>query len=350
MKILHTADNHLGAPLIGLSPQAAKERKEELLDTFLRTLRFADEQGVDAVFLCGDLFDDAHPSSTLLRQVVEGIAACRAQVFYVTGNHDDGVVFPYAPDNFHRFDKGLKSYRLGEITVTGADYDFVHGGLKLPKMDENTYNFLLLHGDIRQSFSTAKGQIDLSQVAQKNIDYLALGHIHDAPAPIRLDGRGVARYSGAPEGHGFDECGKKGFWLIETGQGLRQTFVPFALRTYHEIDLAVTGIKDGHELESAVAKAVEGLPQTDGVKVRLKGSVSAEAKARIEGLQRRLQEAFFAAKVVDDSLPDIDFSAYEKDKTIKGQLVRLAAQLPEGERAQILSIAFRALSGEDLDV
>ena len=47
----------------------------------------------------------------------------------------------------------------------------------------------------------------------KNIDYLALGHIHgykEAP----LDGRGKYCYPGCLEGRGFDECGKKGFVLL----------------------------------------------------------------------------------------------------------------------------------------
>ena len=48
-----------------------------------------------------------------------------------------------------------------------------------------------------------------------NIDYLALGHIHSYKCH-KLDKRGVYCYSGCLEGRGFDECGDKGFVLLET--------------------------------------------------------------------------------------------------------------------------------------
>ena len=45
---------------------------------------------------------------------------------------------------------------------------------------------------------------------EKNIDYLALGHVHEYRSG-QLDGRGVWAYSGCPEGRGFDETGKNAF-------------------------------------------------------------------------------------------------------------------------------------------
>lgn len=350
MKIIHVADNHLGAPLVGLSAQKAKLRQEELTQTFLRLLQFAKQEGVEGIFLCGDLFDNPSPSPTLMRQVLEGIAACPAQVFYVTGNHDDGVVFPYLPDNFHRFDKGLKSYRLGNITVTGADYSYVDDTLPdRLALTENTCNFVLLHGEIRQSFSKEKGRIDLSTLAYKNIDYLALGHIHQPSSPKRIDGRGVYRYCGTPEGHGFDECGQKGFVLIEIGDSVRQTFLPFASRTYHEIEVSVSGATTVQAVEERMRQATVSIQKKDGVKLRLKGEISPEL-LRKERWQAQWDEGYFNAKIEDGTSPLLDYARYVGQKTIKGELVRLAEQLPKEERERVLSLAFRALSGEDLDV
>ncbi|MBQ8427829.1 MAG: DNA repair exonuclease [Clostridia bacterium] len=350
MKIIHTADNHLGAPLTGLSPEAAKQRKEELTQTFLRLLRFAAKERVDALFLCGDLFDTPTPSPTLLRQVTAAIADCPAEIFYVTGNHDDGVVFPKTPSNFHRFDKGLKSYRLGEMTVTGADYAFVDDALlKGFSAAETTCNFLLLHGDVRQSFSVGKGVVDISALAHKNIDYLALGHIH-LPSPFkRIDGRGIYRYCGTPEGHGFDECGEKGFVLIDTANGLRQAFIPFACRTYHDVEVNVSGLTSVQAVEEKMRAATLGIEPKDGVKLRLKGNLD-RSLLRIEKWQKQWNDYYFQARIEEEISPLIDYARYETQKTLKGELVRLAAQLPEREREKVLSIAFRALSGEDLDV
>ena len=71
---------------------------------------------------------------------------------------------------------------------------------------------------------------------------------------------------------------------------------------------------------------------------------------RVERLQSALEDNFFAVKIVDESSVAIDFSIYEGQKTLKGELVRLSSSLPEEERVKVLSIAFRALGGEDLDV
>ena len=350
MKIIHTADNHLGAPLLGLAPQVAKARREELKNTFLRLLRFADEEGVAAVLIAGDLFDTPTPSPSLLREITDGIAACKAEVFYVTGNHDDGVSFPYAPSNFHRFDRGVKSYRLGEITVSGADYAYVQDDLlQGVKLDENTCNFFLLHGDLRQSFSYGKGKINLSALADKNIDYLALGHIHGDGPSGKIDRRGSYAYVGTLEGHGFDECGQKGFFLLEIGEGIRRTFVPFATRTYHEIEVALDGVASAREIDERVAQKVAQIPSKDGIKVRLKGRLSAGIASPVRRLQESLSKAFFAAKVEDESFSAVDFASFEGQKTLKGELVRLAKSLPDAEREEVLTIAFRALSGEDLE-
>ena len=54
----------------------------------------------------------------------------------------------------------------------------------------------------------------VSDYHYKNIDYLALGHIHKYKQ-AELDQRGVYCYSGCLEGRGFDECGEKGFVLLD---------------------------------------------------------------------------------------------------------------------------------------
>lgn len=60
--------------------------------------------------------------------------------------------------------------------------------------------------------------LNLNRLRGKGIDYLALGHIHQHREE-KLDDRGIYVYSGCLDGRGFDECGEKGFVLVETGGG-----------------------------------------------------------------------------------------------------------------------------------
>ncbi|MGX8704776.1 MAG: metallophosphoesterase family protein, partial [bacterium] len=65
-------------------------------------------------------------------------------------------------------------------------------------------NIVMLHGDI-----TNLNSIPLSMLKERNIDYLALGHIHKFQKG-KLDDRGIWVYPGCLEGRGFDEEGPKG--------------------------------------------------------------------------------------------------------------------------------------------
>lgn len=58
MKLIHCADLHLGSRMeSGLPPAKAQERRMELLHTFVNMVERASSEGVEAMLLCGDLFD-----------------------------------------------------------------------------------------------------------------------------------------------------------------------------------------------------------------------------------------------------------------------------------------------------
>ena len=58
MKLLHIADAHLDSKMESkLDKSKASLRRDELLDTFCGIADYADENGVSAVIIAGDLFD-----------------------------------------------------------------------------------------------------------------------------------------------------------------------------------------------------------------------------------------------------------------------------------------------------
>lgn len=87
MKLLHTADWHLGHQLHGYSRLA---EHQFFLDWLLDTIC---EQGIDVLCVCGDLFDTANPSAASWRQLYQFLAEVAqkspgTQVVMVAGNHD----------------------------------------------------------------------------------------------------------------------------------------------------------------------------------------------------------------------------------------------------------------------
>lgn len=87
MKILHTADWHLGAKTEGIS------RIEEQRRVLKEMESIANEQQVDIVLICGDIFDQAVPTSDaedLFYETIEKLSNNNDRVVVViAGNHDD---------------------------------------------------------------------------------------------------------------------------------------------------------------------------------------------------------------------------------------------------------------------
>ncbi|MDF3049611.1 MAG: nuclease SbcCD, subunit [Pseudonocardia sp.] len=85
VRLLHTADWHVGKTLKGVS------RIDEQEQVLREIVRIAREQEVDAVLVAGDLYDSAAPSAPAQRLVVRtlmALAGTGAQVVVIAGNHD----------------------------------------------------------------------------------------------------------------------------------------------------------------------------------------------------------------------------------------------------------------------
>ena len=352
MKFIHCADIHLDSPMeTNLSADKAKERKLEIRSTFARMVRAAVEEGVEAIFISGDLFDGTRVSKSTENYVHDLIASHpMIDFYYLSGNHDKGSALANSaqlPGNLHTFGKVWSTYRRGNIAITGAsvpDADTL-------SLNKDDINILLLHGQERRSAGVlGEDIIHLGRFKNKGIDYAALGHIHEY-RPIRLDTRGIACYSGCLEGRGFDECGTKGYVILNIEGGrISHRFVPFATRTLHTVECDITGFSSGLDLEERMLEAVKGIPQKDMVKVVLVGTSPAEATLDFAHLRGVLAERFYFAKIKDETRLSINAEDYAHDISLKGEFVRrvMASSLPESEKERIIACGFRALSGEEL--
>jgi len=61
VKIVITADNHLGKYYKKLLPEKLQERRKRLRDAFEEVVNFAIEEKVDIFVQAGDLFDSPNP-------------------------------------------------------------------------------------------------------------------------------------------------------------------------------------------------------------------------------------------------------------------------------------------------
>lgn len=359
MKLIHCADLHLDSPMeSNLSAAQAKERKNEILGTFAGLVRRAAQSGVAAILISGDLFDSRHITKKTEKYVLDLIRGNPDLFFfYLAGNHDQGSTLlrdleadPDAkPENLCFFGDGWRSYEFGDVVITGSE----HPDPATLRLDPDRFNIVMLHGQEESSNrKTDRAEIiPFPKYKSKGIDYLALGHLH-AYREAQIDSRCTACYPGCLEGRGFDECGKKGFVLLEIEGGKLQnrTFVPIARRELYAVTADLTGAESLLEMEARVRAAVDGISRESLVKVTLTGQIPAELNVDTGHLSSVLTELFYFAKLEQKTGMLIRPEDYRNDISLKGEFVRrvLDSDLTEEEKERVLACGFRALCGEEI--
>lgn len=351
MKFIHCADLHLESKMeSNFSSQLASERRRELLFTFKRLLEYANETHADGVLIAGDMFD-RNVTVRTLKSVLSYLQGTACPVYYLCGNHDDHNLSDLVtlPENCFTFGEGWTSYRLGDVVVTSTEA-FGDDAVSSLSLNADDCNIVMLHGQIADQ--NDKYAIRLSSLQNKNIDYLALGHIHSY-AEGKLDERGTYAYSGCIEGRGFDECGEKGFVeLTVEGKKITKKFVPFASLTLHEVEVPLSvHINTPYAVENAMEQKLASIPKTDMVKVVFSGQRDPDFKFDPVYYEDSLRGRFRFSKVKDRSRLAIFADDYKNDVSLKGEFVRLvrASKLSPEDQDRVLECGIRALRGEEVD-
>lgn len=358
MKFIHCADLHLNSRIETLPTDKAKIRREETMRTFEKLCEFADREKVSAVILAGDVFDTNFNSVKVKERFLYAVGKAKNTDFlYLSGNHDDGVIFDEndkIPENLKFFTDDWTEFTYGNVSIFGVNFTaensaFIYDSLKLSK---ERLNVVALHGQIA-AYNSSDGfyVVSLPKLKGKNIDYLALGHVH-AYSVGNIDERGKYAYCGALDGRGFDELGEKGFILFDNENGKINTkFVSCSSRIFYEYTFNVESFTDFQSLKSGIFSKLKS-EAIDGslIKIILKGERTVDFILDVPALLSFLSEYFFFVKIYDKTeikIKDEDFSA---DKSVRGEFVRavLESDLNEQLKKKIVMCGINALKGEDL--
>ncbi len=388
MKIIHCADIHLNSKMAAnLTKEKAKERKAELLHTFIRMVDYAVREEVQAVIIAGDLFDHNQINKTTRNAVYDQIKLHPwIEFYYLQGNHDSNSFLSdmeEIPENLKLFGKEWITYTAGEggaamkdeadigahsvsqnavrkVAITGVELDHdnsssVYHSLVL---DAGCFNIVVMHGQESEQSGKDKTEIiALRELRNKGIDYLALGHIHRYKED-KLDTRGTYCYCGCLEGRGFDECGEHGFVLLEIDEEegtCRRTFVPFACRQLYEIPADVSGCHTTSDMKERIDNALEQqeIASKSMVKVVLTGEIGVNDEMDTGLLSKQYQDSFYFFKIKDQTKWKIDYHAYELDESLKGEFIRTVREadgMSEEDKAAVIRYGILAVSGEDISV
>ena len=354
MKIIHTADIHLGAKMDSVFPKdVSAERKEEIRNAFRKLAEYARIHGVSVVMLAGDIFDSDSPfkkDKEFFYSVVKSYP--EIDFLYLKGNHDiaadySGEVIP----NLKTFSNDWTGYTYGNVVISGIEITAenstsLYSALSL---DKDNINILMLHGQVGDT--DGKDKINLKKLRDKNIDYLALGHIHKPRLGVKVDDRGVYSYCGCLAGRGFDEAGEHGFIVLDIGEKVTQKFISVAEREIVEADADITGASEAFSAYRRV-KAQISFKKENIYRINLVGEIEFDVDELAGDVKKYLDEDCYFVTVKDRTAKKLDISVYEKDTSLKGEFVRCVYANPgytEDEKKSIIAYGLKALKGDAIE-
>ena len=367
MKIIHCADLHLDSKMTAnLDRARAKERKVEILNTFSRMVDYAATNSVEAILIAGDMFDTNNISALARNTVRDAIISNPGiDFYYLKGNHDrDNFLssLDELPDNLRLFSDSWTSYNLEDhIVLSAIELTAANSGSYINSLvlDPGMLNIVMLHGQEAESTVKDKAEIiNLKELKNKNIDYLALGHIHSyKEAPI--DGRGVYCYPGCLEGRGFDELGTHGFVLLDVdgdSHRMDRKFIQFADRQLRQLDVDITDISTTSQIIERIDRMMESYPvgSRNLLKIVLTGNVDIECEKDTDYILKHYEPLFYFVKIDDESKLKINIDDYKYDGSLKGEFVRTVMAstdkgLTDAEKASIIRVGLQAIAGEEID-
>lgn len=357
MKIIHTADLHLDSRIEGLPTDKSRIRREEILRTFERLTEYASANGVSAVIIAGDMFDTAKVSIKTRDRIIHAIKSNKnVDYLYLSGNHDDDNFISKAddlPTNLKIFTDQWTKFSYEEVDIYGATLNGLNNVaiFETQNFDSNRVNIAVLHGQMAGYNSKDNAEvIPLPKLKDKNIDYLALGHIHTASLE-KLDARGKYAYCGCLEGRGFDETGEKGFILLNVeDKKVYPEFIKFSERKLFEHEFNVDEFSDYLSARDKLLEELQNYSSESLIKVVLRGEHGTDFIIDKEELSLRLNQTFFFAKVYDKTTLKVTADDYALDKSVRGEFVRAVweSDLSDEEKSKIIMKGLATLKGEQI--
>lgn len=352
LKIIHCADIHFDSAMSGIKDQSKLNiRREDIKETFKRIISLA--ATADMLLISGDLFDAKNVSSkTLAFLRDEFLKIPDVKVFIVAGNHDYmGETSVYKSfdfgENVYVFDTVMECVELDECDIYGISFKTANDDREMLRdfsiKNPDKINICVMHGNLA---GNDYNPIKKSDIENSGLDYLALGHIHNA-IDIQRAGKTYYAYPGCPEGRGNDETGEKGVYEITLSKGsiLNSCFIPVSTRMYLDEEIDISGLVNYDEIIEKINEKYIG--EKHFYRFTLVGNSNLSIDTEV--IKERLSA--FLVTVRDNTVPCVDLEKMAVDFSLKGLFARYALEnkenLTESEFNDAIKTGFYYIEKEE---
>ena len=366
LRIIHTADVHLGARHDDLGEQAAAQRERQFA-AFRASVDLAIAERVDLFLIAGDLFDsNVQPRRSVERVAAElrRLAESRIRSVIIPGTHDcydrasiyraydlatmavgpasgsalpDGMVTVLDPDRPSVHLPALDAIVHARVFATKrAPYSPLRYPLATADGPAVTWRIGMLHGSIAIPGKTEHDEVVVTteEIARSGLDYLALGHWHSMQQGKA--GPVTYAYAGAPEAVALTQAGAGKVLLVELDQrdGQRSVAIeehPVGRTRFEKLDVDAAVVADQPALIGQLAARADPDLVLD---VRLVGVRRDELDLDPDEIETALAPTFLKVRVRDASMPALTDGPLPSADTIAGAFIRdLETRIAELERA-----------------
>lgn len=347
LRVLHTADVHLGARHADLGDQATAQRERQFA-AFRATVDLALAEPVDLVLVAGDLFDsNVQPRRSVERVTSElrRLVDARIRTVLIPGTHD-----LYDRASIYRsYDLPALAGAVGSdlLTVLTPDREsialealdvVVHGlvfatkraphsplrDLDVSKAPGATWHIGMVHGSVAIPGQTDGDEVVVTtdEIAATGLDYLALGHWHSTSRGRA--GSTVFAYSGAPEPVALDQdrAGKVLLVALDERNGKKTVEVEerqVGRTRFEKVELDATGIASQPALIDLLGAGSDPDLVLD---VRIIGVRPDELDLDVDEVEAALAGRFLKVRVRDRSVPALSEGAIPPPDTVLGAFIR----------------------------
>jgi len=360
LRIIHTADVHLGARHNDLGEQASAQRERQFA-AFKATIDLAIAEKVDLFLIAGDLFDsNVQPRRSVERVAAElkRLAEATIRTVIIPGTHDvydrasiyraydlpalagsrpdDGMITVLDPDRPSVHLATLETIVHGRVFATKRAPHSPLAGMVVPVATPAapgdaepatpvaTWRIGMVHGSISIPGKTDHDEVVITtdEIAESGFDYLALGHWHSAQTAKA--GTVTYAYAGAPEPVALDQDRAGKVLLVELDRHGSRRSVKVEERQvgrtmFLKLDVdAATLVSQPGLVDLLAGRASPDLV----LDVRLVGVRRDDLDLDLVEIEASLAPSFLKVRLRDVSVPALTEGPLPSPDTIAGAFIR----------------------------